>query len=157
MRNWFVAAPVVFSIAFLVALPAAAQWTTPPYPPGINPNGGYVMQGVGNIYEQYQKQQQAIQDLKPKRDLWEIDQRRKQQWLEQQNARRQMQQQQQQYARSWGIANSTPPTAPPVSQAYQRQKAQEWQRQSQTRQQALQQRNMRPLPQWGTATSTRQR
>jgi hypothetical protein len=156
-----VATVAALAMAYILssALPVAAQWTTPPYPPGINPNGGYVMQGVGNIWEQHHAQQKVIEDLRPKRDLWLLDQQRKQQWLEQQDALRRQQpywqQYQQQYQRS-AVANSTPPVViqRPVSPAYQQQTAQQWQQQSQSRQQALRQWNMQPLPHWGTATST---
>lgn len=86
----------------------------------------------------YYEYNQQIQQLKQQSyQNWLQNQQQQQQWVQQQNALQQMQQQQQRYGQPY--ANSTPPTYPPVSQAYQQRQVQQWQLQNNSAQQVYRQ------------------
>jgi hypothetical protein len=116
-----------------------------PATPRRNPReaiGGAVEQG----YDLNQQANRIKQWPEPNRNMWSVDQQRKQEWLREQEQRRAMQEQQRLFDQRWGVAGSTPRTMPPS--ASQGRKQQEWERQHELRQNTLRQHNMPPLPPW---------
>jgi hypothetical protein len=113
-------------------------------PPSAPSRGAIVGSAVQQGYNFSQQGQQIRQWQQDQRQTWQLDDRLKQQWLQQQQQRNAIQQQQQ---RSFigATANSTPMYIAPAPQAVQQQRAQQWGQQYQSRQQTLQRWQMQPL------------